>query len=263
MCYLPKYLENEIRKKADLVRNSSLKCVHKLICKRLIENSIKKNAQIHSYRIEHPFSHIPHSIPTTKRDIRKGIKNLENAFRWGEKHFNPETFDESFVRKIAAKISPKVWRDIAEYRRVTQGVTISGSSYAPPYPQKMIDVEIPFFEKTVKEKFSSDDNDPVKQILSAAYMHFHLVRIHPFEDGNGRTARTMQNIILNYYGLPPPVIESGERETYYRCLEEAVGDWKDKGGIDAAKSATKGEGLFYSFIAGKVNASLDKVLSCD
>ena len=60
MCYLPKYLENEIRKKADLVRNSSLKCVHKLICKRLIENSIKKagfSITKQQDRIFYPYHH--------------------------------------------------------------------------------------------------------------------------------------------------------------------------------------------------------------
>lgn len=40
-------------------------------------------------------------------------------------------------------------------------------------------------------------------IALAAWAHSEWVRIHPFSNGNGRTARTLTNAILMRYGLPP------------------------------------------------------------
>jgi len=262
MCYLPQYLEKEIRNKVELIRDSKSRSLS-LFCQKRNKRAIEKNAQIHSFRIENPKIIVPYSVPKNKRCIKKGIKNISGAFRWGKQNFNPKKFNESFIRNVAGKICPNVWEGgIADYRRVTYGVTISGSEFTPSYPQKVVDIEIPFFENSLREKLTSCNEDPIKQILAAAYAHFHIARIHPFEDCNGRTARTTQDIILDHYGLPAPVIEAGERDIYYKCLEAAVGDWKDKEGIKAAENATKGEGMFYSFIAGKVNVSLDKVLDC-
>jgi len=98
--------------------------------------------------------------------------------------------------------------------------------------------------------------------MAAIYAHFHMARIHPFIDGNGRTSRVTQDIILNSYGFPLPIIPSGERVTYYDCLEQAVGGWRDKRGREKFNGPSEGERLFYDFIAGKINSSLDSVLEC-
>ncbi|GHV08823.1 cell division protein Fic [Spirochaetia bacterium] len=55
----------------------------------------------------------------------------------------------------------------------------------------------------------------------AAWVHHKLVYIHPFIDGNGRTARLIMNLILLQYGYPPAVILNMDRKKYYRVLKEA------------------------------------------
>ncbi|KAK0397783.1 hypothetical protein QR680_002268 [Steinernema hermaphroditum] len=60
--------------------------------------------------------------------------------------------------------------------------------------------------------------DPVEL---AALAHYKLVYIHPFVDGNGRTARLLMNLILMQAGFPPVIIPVEERLTYYKCLQEA------------------------------------------
>ena len=54
----------------------------------------------------------------------------------------------------------------------------------------------------------------------AALAHFKLVHIHPFVDGNGRTARLLTNLILMKYGFPPTVVLKLDRKKYYDCLEK-------------------------------------------
>ncbi len=55
----------------------------------------------------------------------------------------------------------------------------------------------------------------------AALAHHRLVAIHPFIDGNGRTARLVMNLLLLRDGLPPTIILRENRAQYYRVLAEA------------------------------------------
>jgi Fic family protein len=55
----------------------------------------------------------------------------------------------------------------------------------------------------------------------AAWVHYKLVYIHPFIDGNGRTARLLMNLILIQSGYPPAIILNVDRQKYYRVLKEA------------------------------------------
>lgn len=55
----------------------------------------------------------------------------------------------------------------------------------------------------------------------AAILHHKLAFIHPFWDGNGRTARLVMNIIIMGYGYPLAIILKNDRKRYYRVLSEA------------------------------------------
>ncbi len=55
----------------------------------------------------------------------------------------------------------------------------------------------------------------------AALAHHRLVAIHPFVDGNGRTARLVMNMLLMQDGYPPTIIMRINRRQYYRVLAQA------------------------------------------
>ncbi len=55
----------------------------------------------------------------------------------------------------------------------------------------------------------------------AALAHYRLVAIHPFIDGNGRTARLVMNLLLIREGYPPTIILRINRRQYYRVLAQA------------------------------------------
>lgn len=63
----------------------------------------------------------------------------------------------------------------------------------------------------------------------AALFHYDFVRIHPFDDGNGRMSRLLMNFILMQFGFPPIVIKASKdkKAEYFYALQMA-----DKGGKD-------------------------------
>ena len=80
----------------------------------------------------------------------------------------------------------------------------------------------------------------------AADAHLKLVTIHPFVDGNGRTARLLMNLLLIQAGYPPAVIENAKRSAYIDTIEKAqkTNDLSD----------------FHNVIFNALDKSLDKYL---
>jgi Fic family protein len=56
---------------------------------------------------------------------------------------------------------------------------------------------------------------------SAFTAHRRLVDIHPFDDGNGRTARLLMNLILIRGGYPPVAVRPQDRPAYVHALQQA------------------------------------------
>ncbi|MBK8989957.1 MAG: Fic family protein [Chloroflexi bacterium] len=61
----------------------------------------------------------------------------------------------------------------------------------------------------------------MEPVALAALAHHQLVAIHPFIDGNGRTARLLTNLTLLRAGYPPAIIARVNRRQYYRVLAQA------------------------------------------
>ena len=61
-----------------------------------------------------------------------------------------------------------------------------------------------------------------EQLLLSFDAHFDLVTIHPFYDGNGRTARLLMNYIQAYFKLPLAIVFKDEKAAYFEALEESA-----------------------------------------
>jgi excisionase family DNA binding protein len=114
-------------------------------------------------------------------------------------------------------------------------VRISGSTTVLPNPLKVPELMDEFIYW-----LQSTNNRPV-QVASEA--HYKLVTIHPFVDGNGRTARLLMNFILIQAGFPPAIIKKEERNRYLNALETG----QTKGNVDA----------YYELIYDAIDRSLD------
>lgn len=93
-------------------------------------------------------------------------------------------------------------------------VRISGSQVILPNPARVSD-HMKTFIADITQK---SDLHPVEL---AAEAHYQLVTIHPFVDGNGRTARLLMNLILIQNGYPPALIRTRDRMKYISALEKA------------------------------------------
>lgn len=70
-----------------------------------------------------------------------------------------------------------------------------------------------------------EEKGELQPVELAALFHYKFVRIHPFDDGNGRISRLLMNYILLRFGLPPVVVKSADKTNYLSALHQAdVGD---------------------------------------
>ncbi len=145
------------------------------------------------------------------------------------------TISESFIRSIqqlVIKDTDPEWS--GKYR--DGNVIITGSNHTPPEA-----FEIPHLMNELINWVSKNKNS-MHLIELAAVFHHKLVFIHPFFDGNGRTARLTMNLILMQAGYPLVMILKNDRKRYYDTLEKA-----DKGDLLP----------FVRFIAQAVERSLN------
>lgn len=70
------------------------------------------------------------------------------------------------------------------------------------------------------DRFHRAQNEMHPLLLSSMF-HYKFIRIHPFDDGNGRTARLLSNMILMHYGYPIVIVPSDMKfkDAYYQALE--------------------------------------------
>lgn len=94
-------------------------------------------------------------------------------------------------------------------------VRISGSKHVPPSSWSGVIKAMEDWESW------SRDHGSIPAPLRATVLHAWLAHIHPFIDGNGRTARAITTLELVRAGYPPPIIRKKDRTRYYDALAEA------------------------------------------
>jgi Fic family protein len=127
------------------------------------------------------------------------------------------------------------------YRKIN--VRISGSQHVPPEHFLLGQLMEDFYLHYQRQK------RVLHPVLLAAEMHERLVSIHPFVDGNGRTARLLMNYILLKNGFTIAILKGDpqSRMNYYKALEDV--------------QVNNNPEPFYLLIIQKVKESLEEHLS--
>ena len=253
-------LAEEINNKLNLLLKSGHRYHFNIVNK--LEHNIEVEANIHSARLEDEDSYKKYLCNKASREIKNARKQFLAAMVFGFSNFKPGYINNDFIKQLAGIIEPSLSCSggMQEFRTV--GVRPSGAIHTPPYPEKILYEMDEFLKELnlfllIAEEEKKNDN-LIPAVEAALLAHFHLVRIHPFEDGNGRTSRLLQNIILRHYHIPPPIIYNGEKIDYCERLENAIGGYLSRKGIYPDVSSE--ERSFYNYLASKINVSLDSVL---
>jgi Fic family protein len=102
---------------------------------------------------------------------------------------------------------------VGEYKQQPNSVRLPNGEmfeYATP-------LETPAKMQELMEWLSTEETQKTAHpLLLAAMLHYRFVRIHPFDDGNGRVSRLLMNYVLFRYGFPPVIIKSADKTNYLR-----------------------------------------------
>jgi len=157
-----------------------------------------------------------------------------------------------FVRQLAGRSEPVREADVRDIHRLVvlradpndagrysqHQRQIVGSPLVLPSPAEILPLMGDFGQWLATVAVTPD---------AAFTAHARLVTIHPFSDGNGRTARLLMNLLLLKAGYPPVVIGPEQRVEY----------------IDGLQSLQLGgdPGPYRDFMAARLGASLDHHLA--
>ncbi|MFZ3060088.1 MAG: Fic family protein [Candidatus Methanoperedens sp.] len=154
-------------------------------------------------------------------EVLNYLRVLENIEKYPEQ--------DKITEKIILTLHKDVTKDVLEapeyegrYRelQVYVGNRITGKViFMPPLPN-----EVPELMREFIEWINSNDSYNLDPVIVAGLSHYEFVRIHPFIDGNGRTARALATLILNqrefdikkFFALDD--YYDSDRTAYYKAL---------------------------------------------
>ena len=165
---------------------------------------------------------------------------------------------ESFVRalhkmilheryQVAAQTpegaATKKWIEVGQYKTSPNHViTVTGELFRFAEP-----IDVPAkMHALLYEVNAVPSGSGAKALVAAAKAHYDLVLIHPFDDGNGRMARLLMNLLLIKHGFPPAIVRTEDKANYFAALRQA----------DGGKLA-----VFVEYIASCVVRSLEIMLA--
>lgn len=140
------------------------------------------------------------------RNLSDAIDYLETLAR------SDQPITEWEVRQVQSLVLGRGAPGSGAYRRID--VAISNSPHKPP---GFLHVESQMNDFS---SWLSQVHDLPTPML-AAVCHAWLVHIHPFRDGNGRTARAIMNLYLMRNGYPIVIIRRKDRQRYYEALRQS------------------------------------------
>lgn len=148
-------------------------------------------------------------------EVKDHKRALELLYRLVE---NPTDldFNDKLIKELHQAVI-ELSEEVDDYDYRQTDVFIAGSDHKPTSPLAISDEMKELLQWAQREKHQ------YHIIEFAAIFHHRFAQIHPFLDGNGRTARLLMNLFLMREGFPLVIILKNDRQKYYRVLRQADG----------------------------------------
>ena len=157
---------------------------------------------------------IEHGVTVGGKSLREHLEAIDHygALLWmRELAATTAPVDENAICELHRRIVARSQPDIAGiFSRNPR--RIAGSPVVFPNPAKIPELMAEFGEWSKRAPPTPD---------AAFEAHYRLTAIHPFADGNGRTARLLMNLLLIRGGYPPVAVRPEDRKAYLDSLERA------------------------------------------
>lgn len=135
-----------------------------------------------------------HTIVGRERDIQE-VLNYRNVLKFISE-FQGKEITEEIIKHLHALVAHRMLPEgqVGEFRKtqvVVKNAQTGEITFRPPPA-----VEVPFLIADFLEWVNATKGEDLHPALKAGIVHYELVRIHPFLDGNGRVARAVATLVL-------------------------------------------------------------------
>ena len=180
---------------------------------------------------------------------------------------NKQPLTQNFIRTLHKTL---LREDYTVYRNLPGGMQTSYTIHAGQYKTRPNSVitrygdrfeyaspeETPALMTDLVDWYNSEEElGRLSPVELAALFHYRYIRIHPFEDGNGRIARLMVNYILSRHGYPMIVVRSRLKQAYLEALHQAdlnVGLVPSQGAHAALEDIEPFVQYFHKLVANEI-----------
>ena len=217
----------------ELRRKSRIKSIHSSLA---IENN-----QLSLFQVEDVIN--GKMVIGEQKDIQE-VKNAYEAYEQIDK-INPYSVDD--LKKIHGILTFLIEKDAGKFRNHGEAVYDGNIQIFMAPPHKMVPTLMDNLFNWMIEK-----KDKVNPLILSSVFHYEFVFIHPFHDGNGRTARIWQTAILSNWEkaftyLPIESMIKKNQEEYYKVIDNC----------NKAGESTE----FIEFMLKMINDTIDDVIN--
>lgn len=150
--------------------------------------------------------------------VHDGRDLSENFIREMHEIILHEPYDKPAITTEGKKVSRRI--QVGSYKtQPNHVITKTGETFYFAKPEEtpaLMNDLMTWFNGAITER-------KLHPVELATLLHYKFIRIHPFDDGNGRLSRILMNLTLMKFGFPPVIIKTQKKDEYYRALQQADG----------------------------------------
>ncbi len=156
-----------------------------------------------------------------KQEVLNYLKVLKDIDKLAKKGIAEETILEIHRTLTDGVMENSLDSGAYRTRYVVVGNRITGEVYFRPPKND----EVPGLVRALVDWLNSEEAKELDPVLAAGIAHYEFVRIHPFIDGNGRTARALATLVLYLRGFDVKKFFAlddyydSDRQAYYKVLQ--------------------------------------------